>query len=310
LHFNKLTNNILEKYVDIVKHNDFLAIDTLRIDDHLRLTFTKRTKNILPVRTRDELAIFRDKTNNTILFNLQREGVIVDIWILRRLSEVVDYNHQIRSLDIQSIPNANAASTTLEKQHQIADDYRLPDIPEGQSGTQKDTKLLNAGHSNLIASTDDNKSSSKMKSTRTVMIVDDEPDILMTFSMTLREHGIYSETFTNSADALLRFTEAGPSYFGLVILDIRMPVLNGLQLYKIMNAQRKDTKFLFVSALDYAAEFIQMLPDIGTENVLSKPIGKDTLVERVVDLLEGTIVGQDQARNEAEIYENFTLRKD
>jgi DNA-binding response OmpR family regulator len=125
----------------------------------------------------------------------------------------------------------------------------------------------------------------KLKSMRPVMIVDDESDILMSFSVMLREHGIDSETFTNSADALLRFTEVVPSYYGLVILDIKMPGLNGLQLYKLMKAQKKDTKFLFVSAVDYATEFMKMLPDIDGKSLLTKPVDKDTLVKRVNDML-------------------------
>ena len=283
MHFNKRRDNILEEYsVGIIRHKNFLAVDTLRIDDHLRLRFKKGTRNILPIQTGDELAVFQNKKNNTIIFNLQREGHVIDVWILRRLTEVDNYNYQTSPLDIQSILNSNAELPRLEEPYQIPDNYRLVDVPEGGNDSQK---LLSASHGNYRTASTDNKSISKMKSTRPVMIVDDESDIVMSLSVMLKEHGIDSETFTNSADALLRFTEAGPSYYGLVILDIRMPGLNGLQLYKIMKAQRKDTKFLFVSAVDYATEFMKMLPDITGKNLLTKPVDTDTLIARVCEML-------------------------
>lgn len=285
MHFNKSTSegNILEKLSrEIIGHSNFLAVDTLKIDDHLRLRFTKRTRNILPIQTGDELAVFQNKKHNTIIFNLQREGNIVDVWILRRLAEVDNNNYQVSPLEIQSMLNTNAEIARLEEPYQIPDNYRLVDVPDGQNDTQK---LLSATHSNYQIALPVNNSSNKVKSTKHVMIVDDESDILMSFSVMLREHGIDSETFTNSADALLRFTEVVPSYYGLVILDIKMPGLNGLQLYKLMKAQKKDTKFLFVSAVDYATEFMKMLPDIDGKSLLTKPVDKDTLVKRINDML-------------------------
>ena len=55
---------------------------------------------------------------------------------------------------------------------------------------------------------------------------------------------------------LLHFIE---SNYDLVILDVRLPGINGIQLCKIMRSIRPDIKVLFISALDSAEEFITML---------------------------------------------------
>ena len=47
----------------------------------------------------------------------------------------------------------------------------------------------------------------------------------------------------------------------------------------------KDTKFLFVSALEYAIEFMKALPDIGAEIFLTKPVDEETLIKKVHDML-------------------------
>jgi CheY-like chemotaxis protein len=280
LHFNRRRDNSFEEYFpDVNKNNNFLAVDTLKIDEHMRLRFTKRTRSILPIQAGDELAVFQNKEDNMIIFNLQRKGRIVDVWILGRISEDEKYDYRINQSQIQSILNTNSKLQKIEGPHQIPKNYKLMDIPEREDHIQNS---LNPMH--RIASSS-SESATGLDPNRPVMIVDDESDILLSFSEMLRKNGIKSESFTKSADALLRFTEADPSYFGLVILDIRMPEINGLQLYKLMKAQRKDTSFFFVSAVDYADEFMRMLPDTDAKNFLTKPVDENTFIKKVRDLL-------------------------
>ena len=69
----------------------------------------------------------------------------------------------------------------------------------------------------------------------------------------MSSEGYNVETFTESREALKHFIELdNPKYYQLAIIDIRMPGINGVQLYQILRIINSDIKVLFVSALDAA----------------------------------------------------------
>ncbi len=88
-----------------------------------------------------------------------------------------------------------------------------------------------------------------------ILIVEDEIDILFTYKSFLINEGYFVDGYTNPYEALKAFLEnnAGNSlYYDLVVLDIRMPEFNGLQIYQTFKAIDDNVKVLFVSALDAA----------------------------------------------------------
>jgi DNA-binding response OmpR family regulator len=114
------------------------------------------------------------------------------------------------------------------------------------------------------------------------MIVDDEQDILITYKAILEEGGYNVKTFTNPYEALLHFTQGNPMYYKLIILDIRIPNLNGLQLYHRLKAVYNDIKIVFLSALDAAMELVSMLPSTNSDDIIiRKPVEKEYLANRV-----------------------------
>jgi two-component system, OmpR family, response regulator ChvI len=83
-------------------------------------------------------------------------------------------------------------------------------------------------------------------------------------------------------EALAHFAKVNPSYYNLVILDIRMPGLNGLQLYYRLRAINRNIKILFISALDAIPELISILPDVKTtDDIIKKPVALDDFVNVV-----------------------------
>jgi CheY-like chemotaxis protein len=62
------------------------------------------------------------------------------------------------------------------------------------------------------------------------------------------------------------------SYYQLVLLDIRMPRLNGLQLFNTIKAMSPNAKIMFCSALDVAEELTNILPDIKYNHIIKKPV--------------------------------------
>ncbi|HEY7777503.1 MAG TPA: response regulator [Nitrososphaeraceae archaeon] len=119
----------------------------------------------------------------------------------------------------------------------------------------------------------------------TIMIVDDEPDVLLTYESFLSYTGFKVRTFTDSYQALKAFASS-PNLFDLVILDIRMENLNGLQLYQSLKAMNPLSKIIFVSALDAAKELTSIFSDIGPEDVIKKPVEKETFIKVVRMSLE------------------------
>ncbi|MGH7909914.1 MAG: response regulator, partial [Thermodesulfobacteriota bacterium] len=92
-----------------------------------------------------------------------------------------------------------------------------------------------------------------------IMLVDDEPDILLTFQSYLVQRGYDVKAFSDAYGALREFAKM-PSHFDVVVLDIRMPDLNGLQLYQSIKAMNPSAKVLFVTAVDAAQEICSVLP--------------------------------------------------
>lgn len=119
----------------------------------------------------------------------------------------------------------------------------------------------------------------------TIMIVDDEPDVLLTYESFLSYTGCKVRTFADSYQALKAFASS-PNLYDLVILDIRMENLNGLQLYQSLKAMNPSSKIIFVSALDAAKELTSIFSDIGPEDVIKKPVEKEAFIKAVQMSLE------------------------
>jgi CheY-like chemotaxis protein len=116
-----------------------------------------------------------------------------------------------------------------------------------------------------------------------ILIVDDEPDILLTFKTFLSSAGLnYNvDAFTNSQKALERFSQMERSYYSLAIMDVRMPDLNGLELYCRLKSINPEVKVLFVSALGVAEEISSILPEIKYDDVIQKPIDKENFIYKI-----------------------------
>jgi two-component SAPR family response regulator len=64
-------------------------------------------------------------------------------------------------------------------------------------------------------------------------------------------------------------------------MDIRMPKLNGLQLYQRFKAINTKIKIVFVSCLDAAEELITMLPDVKGNDIIRKPVDQEYFIRTV-----------------------------
>jgi|SRR6476646_6835238 len=119
---------------------------------------------------------------------------------------------------------------------------------------------------------------------RILLVVDDEPDIILAFSMGLEDSGFTVDAFNDSLLALEAFKEENKSYT-LALLDIKMPKMNGFELCNEMRKVNDKVKVCFVTAFDIQKEEEEDLKAVATLNekpvIIRKPITIDDLVKRV-----------------------------
>jgi two-component system, chemotaxis family, chemotaxis protein CheY len=110
---------------------------------------------------------------------------------------------------------------------------------------------------------------------RPILVVDDDPTILAAVSEALDLEGFPVVTATNGAEALVVVDRERPS---LVLLDMRMPVLDG---WGFMHAIRERGVDITVVVMTAAADARRWGREIGAQGVLAKPFALDDLVGAV-----------------------------
>ncbi len=117
-----------------------------------------------------------------------------------------------------------------------------------------------------------------------VILVDDEKDILFTYKLFL-ENDYDVISFIDPVFALNYIRNISNFNHLLIILDIRMKNLNGIQLHQQIKAIDPTIKILFVTALDILDELLSIVPGISKEQIMRKPIDKKEFTNTVNRLL-------------------------
>jgi CheY-like chemotaxis protein len=125
-----------------------------------------------------------------------------------------------------------------------------------------------------------------------ILVVDDEKDNASVFSIALEDTGLYEvNSFTNPMTALSSFR---PNAYDLAILDIKMPKMNGFELYEKMKNIDDKFKVCFLTAFgeghheEFKRRFQGGQADSSSAthvHFLRKPITIDDLVEKVNEII-------------------------
>ena len=122
---------------------------------------------------------------------------------------------------------------------------------------------------------------------RKILVVDDEPDNASVFTMSLEDGGFEVDTFTDPLQALSTF-KTGKKY-DLLILDIKMPNMNGFDLYNAIRKVDNKVKACFLTAFGegYTEEFERRFPSSLFSDIsfIRKPIRMEDLVKKVNDVI-------------------------
>jgi len=113
-----------------------------------------------------------------------------------------------------------------------------------------------------------------------ILVVDDEPDVELLFRQQFRHDlraGRFTMDFAQSASlALQRITEAADQSLILILSDINMPGMSGLELLPKAKAMRPDVPIIMITAYGDAETKRKALEN-GAEALLTKPIDFGTL---------------------------------
>jgi two-component system response regulator ChvI len=114
-----------------------------------------------------------------------------------------------------------------------------------------------------------------------VLIVDDDPDITESFGLALEDSGLF-EKVELCNDPRLALSNFKPDMYDIALLDVKMPGLNGFQLYnKIKNIDNKiRVCFLTGQSVD-SSTLKEEFPLIELECLISKPVAVGDLIKKL-----------------------------
>ena len=115
---------------------------------------------------------------------------------------------------------------------------------------------------------------------KTVLVVDDEPDVKLALKTALEENGFEVDAFDDPVMALDNFKKG---VYDLLILDIKMPKMHGFELYREIRKIDSHVKICFLTAGEM---YYGAYADIFNENqFIRKPIENKELINRVNEMI-------------------------
>ena len=131
----------------------------------------------------------------------------------------------------------------------------------------------------------------------TILIVDDDIDVLKVTSRTLEHAGFRVHAFVDPLTAL-QHIQKDCKYCQVLVSDIRMPALTGFQLVRRVRDLRPDIKVIMMTMFEVnKREFEAVFPSTPIDGVIRKPFTPSQLVEKIRRFLgtmaEGTLISMD-----------------
>ncbi len=111
---------------------------------------------------------------------------------------------------------------------------------------------------------------------QTIVLVDDDRNILTSISMTLEAEGFSVQTYNDGAEALREITRHQPD---LAVLDIKMPRMDGMELLSELR-KRGDLPVIFLTSKDDELDEAMGLR-MGADDYIKKPFSQRLLIERI-----------------------------
>ena len=127
--------------------------------------------------------------------------------------------------------------------------------------------------------------------TKRILLVDDEPDVTYTIKNIVEDNEFKVDTFTDPITALKSYTS---NFYDLVILDIKMPKMDGFELYIKIREKDPNVKICFLTASEmYYEKYRKARSEfgkiIGEDCFIQKPIKNEDLIKKLTALMNSDI---------------------
>ena len=115
-------------------------------------------------------------------------------------------------------------------------------------------------------------------------MIDDEPDVIYTTRKVLEINGFTVDSYT---DPILALSNFRPGLYDLLLLDIKMPKINGFELYQKMKEIDSNVKICFLTASELFYEEYRKLdayPRLDKQYFIQKPIRSEELIRQLNEI--------------------------
>jgi DNA-binding response OmpR family regulator len=114
-----------------------------------------------------------------------------------------------------------------------------------------------------------------------ILIVDDDPDITESFSLALEDSGLFEKVDVCN-DPTLALSNFRPDMYDIALLDVRMPDLNGYELYNKIRKIDNKVRVCFITAQDMDYRTLkEEFPLIEAECLIQKSVAVSDLIKKL-----------------------------